>query len=178
MTTIVLVVIGVILAAAAALMTVYYGGDALSSANTRAEAAEITGHLSQLQSAVQLYETETGARAQPGSIAYLVPEFMASMPVGPFGPSWYYDARMSDSSQPKSTPDGLSLIVAGLPPSDHGKAVCTAIARASASLGPDGAPVAVSSAATLPSASIGCFYARNWGEIDGVFVTYARVRRN
>ncbi len=71
MTTIILVVLGVLLAAAAALMTFFYGGDALSAGTVRADAATITSHLTQIQSAVQLYELETGLRAQPRSEANL-----------------------------------------------------------------------------------------------------------
>lgn len=175
MTTIILVVLGVLLAAAAALMTFFYGGDALSAGTVRADAATITSHLTQIQSAVQLYELETGLRAQPGSVSYLVPLYMSSMPQNPVGAGWYYDARMDDSSQPRSVAEGLDLVVAGLPGDKQGTAICTAIARQNHTLGSDGRPQVTSSAATLPRSPVGCFEARKWGEIDGVYVTYARV---
>lgn len=176
MTTIILVTIGVLLAALAALMVVFYGGSSFEAGGVKAEAATITSHLSQLQAAVELYEVQTGTRAQPGSLSYLTPLYMKSMPQNPAGPGWYYDARMADSSQPALTPAGLDLVVAGLPEDVHGTALCTAIARQNGTLGPDGAPVITSSAGTVPRSPIGCFRADGWGSISGVFVTYARVR--
>ena len=175
LTTIILTVLGIILTAAVALMVFFYGGDALNAGSVRAEASTISSHLTQLRGAVDLYEAETGTKAQPGSISYLVPLYMKSMPINPIGAGWYYDARMADSYQARNA-KGMDVIVAGLPPSDHGKDLCTALARTYGTLGQDGNPIVTSSAASLPASPMGCFDARNWGEITGVYVTYVRVR--
>ena len=176
MTTIILTIVGILLAAVAALMVLWFGGEAFDRGTVRADAATVASNLTQIQSAVQLYELQSGLRAQPGSVSYLLPFYLGSMPQSPAGVDWYYDARMADSSQPKTASGGLDLIVAGLPKDKYGTALCTAIARQYHTLGPDGLPQVTSSASTLPRSPLGCFDARNWGEITGVFVTYARVR--
>jgi len=176
MTTIILTIVGILLAAVSALMVLWYGGNSFDAGSVNADAATVTSHLSQFQSAVQLYELETETRAQPGPIGYLVPLYMSSMPQNPAGAGWYYDARMADSSQPKSTANGLDLVVAGLPPDKYGRALCSAIAKQNRGLDADGQIHITSSAASLPSSPIGCFDARGWGEITGVYVTYARIR--
>lgn len=131
----VFVVIGVILAAAAALMTVYYDGDALSSENTRAEAAEIPA-IRPISTPLcrSMRRRRTNARNPDRSRIWCLSTWL--------------------------------------------RAVCTAITRQSASLGPDGAAIAVSSSATLPSAGVGCFYAMNRGRDRRCARRPRRARRN
>lgn len=175
MTTIILTVLGIILTAAVALMVFFYGGDALSAGSVRAEASTISSHLTQLRGAVDLYEADTGTKAQPGSISYLVPLYMKSMPINPIGAGWYYDARMADSYQTRNA-RGMDIVVAGLPPTDHGRDLCTSLARTYGTLGQDGHPAVVTSGTPLPASPMGCFEAKGWGEVTGVYVTYVRVR--
>lgn len=60
MTTIILVAIGVLIAAAAAIMMVFYGGDAFTSSEVRANAARLVGEGAQLSYATDLYYRQEG----------------------------------------------------------------------------------------------------------------------
>lgn len=60
MTTIIFVAIGVLMAALAALMVIFYGGDAFTASDTKAEAARLITEGAQMEHAVKLYVAQEG----------------------------------------------------------------------------------------------------------------------
>lgn len=60
MTTIILVAIGILIAGAAALMMIFFGGDAFSSSETKAQAARLVSEGAQVEYATDLFYRERG----------------------------------------------------------------------------------------------------------------------
>ncbi len=77
MTTTIMTVIGILLAAAAATMVYFYGGDAFYEGKVKAEAARLTSEGSQIERAIDLYESRYGrAPANAGDSDSVMSEIM------------------------------------------------------------------------------------------------------
>jgi type II secretory pathway pseudopilin PulG len=162
-------IIGVILFIGLALAGALFLGPRFQQSTANSKASAMAQHLSQVASAINLYQLDTGRTmvASEDNVALLTPGYLKSMPRNPVTNEVYRinDANASVGGGP------VRMIIVNFGSDDAARDVCTKIEQNAGSSTPDMSPKIDFGATVTTKGRVGCFlYGGN-----GQYYSYAAV---
>ena len=175
MNQLIAIIIAVVVGAVATIAGVFYGGDAMTSGSTKANAQTVMAQLQQIAAATQMYESENGGAAPADVAALVTAKYLSSAPTIPAaaGTGSY---ELQSGIMSVSGISGVRLLLVG--PGDY-SALCGKInamqGRADSvadwSVAADGSLPKMIQSTSTPQSGCGIY------EADGTKMAYFSIRK-